>query len=98
MAVSDRGKQQESRCRHSEALLVDTALAQQHRLPAVKQRVNHGAPLLERGLGHHVRFNRARTSGRRSGGIVLGGWRRGGRSASSRLVIVVTSATAASNA
>src|SRR5690606_34156798 len=40
---------------------------------------------------------RARTSGRRSGGTVLGGCRRGVRSASSRVVVAATSATAVSN-
>ena len=41
-------------------------------------------------------LRRARTSGRRSGGTVFGGCRRGARPASSRVVISVTSATAVS--
>jgi hypothetical protein len=76
MAVRDRREQQETRRRHGESLLVNSALAQQHRLSAVEQRVHRGAPLLERRRGEdcrHARFSRARTSGRRNGGTVLGG-------------------------
>ena len=76
MAVRDRRKEQEARRGECEPLLVDAALAQQHSLPAVEQTVNGRAPLLERGPGEggrHARLSRARTSGRRSGGTVLGG-------------------------
>ena len=41
---------------------------------------------------------RACTSGRRSGGTVLGGWRRAGSAAKRRVVVAVTSATAVSKA
>ncbi|COY68721.1 Uncharacterised protein [Mycobacterium tuberculosis] len=38
--------------RHLEALLADPALTQQHRLPAVQQRVHRRAPLLQRWRHH----------------------------------------------
>ncbi len=79
------------------ALLADPALTQQHRLPAVQQRVHRRAPLLQR-WRHRDPASRAATSGRRNGGTVFGGCRRGGRASSNRVVVAVTSATAASNA
>src|SRR5262249_27663446 len=99
VAVGDGRKEQKAGSRYSEALFVNTTLAQQYRLPAVKQRMDRRAPLLERGLGkrrRHLAASRARTSGRRSGGTVLGGCRRGASPASSRVVTSVTSATAVS--
>jgi hypothetical protein len=99
VAVRDRREEQEPRRGESEPLLVDAALSQQHGLPAVEQRVHGRAPLLESRLvqsDRHARLRRARTSGRRSGGTVLGGCRRGCRLASSRVVVAVTSATASS--
>ena len=102
VAVRDRREEQEPRRASTvEPLLVDAALAQQHGLPAVEQRVHRRAPLLERGLVSVAVIRsprRARTSGRRSGGTVFGGCRRGGSPASSRVVVAVTSATAASKA
>src|SRR5690348_9371887 len=102
VAVCDRRKQQEFAGGQFESLLPDATLAQQHPLAAVQQRVHRGAPLLERGHRcgdrHFAPAIRAITSGRRSGGTVLGGWRRGGSCSSSRVVVSVTSATAASNA
>src|SRR6185295_8210390 len=70
---------------------------QQHRLAAVEHRVHGRTPLLERRRAHFA-ARRARTSGRRNGGTVLGGCLRGGSAASSRVVVAVTSATAASKA
>ena len=53
VAVRDRREQQELAAPSSvEPLLVDPALAQQHGLAAVEQRVHGRAPLLERGLRH----------------------------------------------
>ncbi|SGN43420.1 Domain of uncharacterised function (DUF1802) [Mycobacterium tuberculosis] len=46
--MRDRREQQELVGRHLEALLADPALTQQHRLPAVQQRVHRRAPLLQR--------------------------------------------------
>ncbi len=97
VAVRDRREQQELVGRHLEALLADPALTQQHRLPAVQQRVHRRAPLLQR-WRHRDPASRAATSGRRNGGTVFGGCRRGGRASSNRVVVAVTSATAASNA
>ena len=98
VAVRDRREQQELLGRHLEPLFADPALAQQHTLATVEQRVHHRAPLLERGHVMWLPASRATTSGRRSGGTVFGGWRRGGRVPSNRVVVAVTSATAASNA
>src|ERR1700743_2945882 len=107
VTVRDRRKQQELACGNLKPLLPDAALAQQHALPAVKQRVHGSTPLLERQrrcggcrlvAAHFVAARRARTSGRRSGGTVLGGCRRGCSPPSKRVVVAVTSATAASNA
>ncbi|CKU65351.1 Uncharacterised protein [Mycobacterium tuberculosis] len=52
VAVRDRREQQELVGRHLEALLADPALTQQHRLPAVQQRVHRRAPLLQRWRHH----------------------------------------------
>src|SRR6476659_4506558 len=94
VAVRDRREQQELPGRHLEPLLPDAALAQQNGLTSVEQRVHGRAPLFERGRGRDLRHPAA---SRRNGGTVLGGWRRGGRAWSSRVVVAVTSATAASN-
>src|SRR3978361_978208 len=95
--VCDRGEEQELIGGEVEPLFVDAALAEEHCLTAVEHRVHRRAPLLERDAAHVV-ASLARTAGRRSGGIVFGGCRLGGNASRRRVVVAVTSATAASKA